>query len=352
MKEEPAAKPESYRYLSEEIEESALSHTGRMVASARAQIERNLSALRSLDRPKAMLYFDVMADYFGKRTDEIKAFKEKGGKVVGTLCYFAPAEVIAAFGAVPVRMCSGFYETVHPANDLLGDAGLCPLVKSTLGLKMTKASPIFEACDMLIVPTPCDAKLKIGEILEDVMDVHMMNVPAIKRGEAARKAWIDEVRNLVRVLEKKFGKKVKPEGLKRSIMNYQKAQEAWRRFTKARMNGGIWGRDALLVAQTSFFDDITRWTKNVNALSDELESRKPLAPEAARILLAGSPIIWPNWKIPMLIEESKGIIVSDDLCSSTRTLYDPVVVEEWTMDGMLTAIAERYRTSPSPALKC
>jgi benzoyl-CoA reductase/2-hydroxyglutaryl-CoA dehydratase subunit BcrC/BadD/HgdB len=342
MKEGSEPKPDTFRYVSQEIAESALSHRERIVESARAQVEQNLSILKSLDRPKAMAYFDGLADYFGRRASELQSFKEKGGKVIGTLCYFAPAEVISAFGAVPIRMCSGFYESVHPANDLLGDAGLCPLVKSTLGLKMSKASPLFEACDMLIVPTPCDAKLKIGEILQDEMEVHMMNTPAIKRGEAARKAWVEEVRNLVRVLERKFGRKMKSEDLKRSIMRYQKAQEAWRRFTKLRMGGGIWGRDALLVAQISFFDDIGRWTKNVNALSTEIESRKPIAPEAARILLAGSPIIWPNWKVPNLVEESKGLIISDDLCSSTRTLYDPVVVEEWTLNGMLTALAERY----------
>ena len=342
MTERSEAKPESFRYLSPEISEGALSHRERMIASAHAQIERNLSSLKALERPKAMSYFDGMADYFGERADELKAFNEKGGKVVGTLCYFAPAEVISAFGALPVRMCSGFYETVHPANDLLGDAGLCPLVKSTLGLKMTKASPLFEACDLLVVPTPCDAKLKIGEILQDVMDVHMMNVPAIKRGEAARRAWIEEVKNLVRVLERKLGKRLRPEGLKRSIQTYQRAQEAWRRFTKARMSGGIWGQDALLVAQVGFYDDVARWTENVIMLTDELEGRKPVSPDAARIMLAGSPIIWPNWKVPTLIEESKGLIVSDDLCSSTRTMYDPVVVEEWTMDGMLTAVAERY----------
>jgi hypothetical protein len=36
------------------------------------------------------------------------------------------------------------------------------------------------------------------------------------------------------------------------------------------------------------------------------------------------------------------IIIADELCSGSRTMYDPVVVEEWTLDGMLAAIADRY----------
>ena len=330
------------RFMNAEMAEGARSHRGRIEEAAREQVHKHLAAMKATDRPKAMEYFYEMADPFGKRADELKKFQESGGHVVGTLCYFAPAEIIAAFGAVPVRFCSGFYEAVHPANDLLGDAGLCPLVKSTLGLKMSQASPILELCDLVVVPTPCDAKLKLGEILQDMVEVHMMNLPAVKDTEDGRESWINEIKGLVRRLEALYGKKLRPPELKKAISTYQRAQAAWRRFSELRKKGGIWGRDALLVAQLSFYDDISRWTENVNRLCDELETRSPVAPEAARIMLGGSPVIWPNWKVPLLVEESGGIIIADELCSGSRTMYDPVVVEEWTMEGMLVALAERY----------
>ncbi len=330
------------RFMNAEMAEGARSHQERIREAAREQVGKHLAAMKTRDRPKAMEYFDDMADPFGIRAEELKRFKESGGHVIGSLCYFAPAEIMAAFGAVPVRFCSGFYEAVHPANDLLGDAGLCPLVKSTLGLKMSGASPILELCDLVVVPTPCDAKLKLGEVLSDMVEVHMMNLPAVKETEAGRDAWVSEIKGLVRKLERKFASKLKAPALKKAITTYQRAQAAWRRFTGLRKGGAIWGRDALLVAQLSFYDDISRWTDNVNRLCDELAGRKPVAPEAARILLGGSPIIWPNWKVPMLIEESGGIIITDELCSGSRTMYDAVVVEEWTLDGMLAAIADRY----------
>ncbi len=330
------------RFMNDEMAEGAQAHRERIVESARSQVRTHLAAMKATARPAAMDYFDKMADPFGPRAEELKRFKESGGRVIGTLCYFAPAEIIAAFGAVPVRFCSGFYEAVHPANDLLGDAGLCPLVKSTLGLKMSRASPILELCDLVVVPTPCDAKLKLGEILADMVEVHMMNLPAVKETEAGRESWMGEIRGLVKRLEGSFGMKLRPPMLKKAIATYQRAQAAWRRFTELRKSGGIWGRDALLVAQLSFYDDISRWTDNIVRLCDELEGRRPVAPEAARILLAGSPIIWPNWKVPLLIEESGGLMIADELCSGSRTMYDPVVVGEWTMDGMLAALGDRY----------
>ena len=330
------------RYMNKELAEGAAAHRDRIREAAASQVQKHLAAMKGLSRPKAMEYFDSMADPFGPRAEELRKFKEAGGKIIGSLCYFAPAEIVAAFGAVPVRFCSGVYEAVHPANDLLGDAGLCPLVKSTLGLKMSGASPMLELCDMVIVPTPCDAKLKLGEILQDMVDVHLMNMPAVKSTEAGRQSWIGEIKSLLSALEKRFDRRLRPQMLRKSIQTYQRAQAAWRRFSELRKAGAIWGRDALLVAQLSFFDDIARWTQNVERLSDELEGRGPVAPDAARILLGGSPIVWPNWKVPLLIEESGGMIIADELCSGSRTMHDPVVVEEWTMDGMLVALAERY----------
>ena len=66
---------------------------------------------------------------------------------------------------------------------------------------------------------------------------------------------------------------------------------------------------------------------------------------APRLMLIGCPILMPNWKIPSVIEESGAIIVCDELCTGLREFYDLVEVEEWTMDEMLIALAERYLRS-------
>jgi benzoyl-CoA reductase/2-hydroxyglutaryl-CoA dehydratase subunit BcrC/BadD/HgdB len=65
-------------------------------------------------------------------------------------------------------------------------------------------------------------------------------------------------------------------------------------------------------------------------------------------MVTGTPMIWPdNWKLPTLIEEGtpQGILVADELCSSERLLYEPVGVDEWSLDDMLKAISERYLMS-------
>src|SRR5208283_5746931 len=63
----------------------------------------NIEHMKTTDtnRPEAMKYFDEIANLFGKRQTEIAAEKEKGKKVIGYTCLFAPTELILAADAIP-----------------------------------------------------------------------------------------------------------------------------------------------------------------------------------------------------------------------------------------------------------
>ena len=337
------------RYISKRVMEDVDTKRDQIISAMKSMLNEEIKKLQAMpNRAKSMAYFDDIARYYGTRAEEVWRFKSQGGKVVGSLCMFVPNELIAASGALPVRLCGGFHEPTNPANVILGDAGLCPLVKSTLGMKMASSSPYFEMCDMLIVPTPCDAKLKLGEILQDYLPVLMMNLPKVKSGEVNRRQWLEEIRIMMDKLELLTNRKIRAPDLKRSIESFQRAHGAWRELLDLRKKADVlWGRDALMIAQLSNYDDINRWTDNVHRLVAELkgmerEGKRVAGSNAPRIMLAGSPIIWPNWKIPDIIEESEGLIVADELCSATRALSSPVVVDEYTLKGMIDAVAERY----------
>jgi predicted CoA-substrate-specific enzyme activase len=300
-------------------------------------------------RPKAMKYFDDMAAFDTPRLEELRKFKENGGKVVGTLCVFTPNELITAAGAKVVRLCSGYYDSIHPANELLGDAGLCPLVKSTLGNKMVEASPLFELCDLVVGPATCDGKMKLGEILSDFVPVVMLNVPRVKTGDTTAKMWLEEIKYLMYRLEDLTGQKITRSSIRKAIEQYNEAVRLWGKLveTRRRSRVSLWGSDMILLSQLVLVDDVDRWCTKIQELIDEIERMNGDQvwigrDDSPRILLAGSPIVWPNWKIPNLLEESGGVIIADELCSSTRLLVNPLVIDEASKSGMLRAIAERY----------
>jgi benzoyl-CoA reductase/2-hydroxyglutaryl-CoA dehydratase subunit BcrC/BadD/HgdB len=339
------------KYISENIELNIDVQKQKYTEDIKKMINRQLEALKGLpNRAAAMAAFDENATFFNKRVGELYNFKQNGGKVVGTLCVSAPAELIYAAGAVPIRLCSGFHEPVFSANELLGEVGLCPLVRSVLGTKIVKLNPYLEMCDLIVSPTTCDGKMKLGEILTDYVPVLMLNVPRVKEGYITHEHWLEEIKFFGRKLEDITGKKITVNSLQNSIEKFQRAQRAWYRLTELRTKPPqppLWGRDALMIGQMTAFEEIDRWTANLEKLNTELENmvkNNKFVGNAddPRLLLAGSPVVWPNWKIPNIVEESNSVIVTDELCSAERLFYDPVVVDEPTLNDMYRAIGERY----------
>jgi benzoyl-CoA reductase/2-hydroxyglutaryl-CoA dehydratase subunit BcrC/BadD/HgdB len=306
--------------------------------------EKNLKLVKKIpNRAKAMEYFDERIKTWGALPIE-----NKGEKVIGYFCNFVPEEIIYAVDAIPVRLCSGFFESSDIVEEVL-PRDICPLVKSCFGLEVLKF-PVIESCDFIVIPTPCDAKKKLGEILSDYKPVWVLELPNSKDKPRAKDLWFEEVREFKKWVERITGKKITRRKLKKSINMLYERTKALRRLIDIRKLDPpvISERDYLIVIQTSFFTHAKEWTEKVNRLCDELEenSRKGInlsnGKRVPRIFLTGSPVMWPNFKILNLIEELDMIVVMDDLCSGTQHMYDPVEMDEPTMKDMMQAISERY----------
>ena len=304
----------------------------------------------SPNRPQAMQYYDEIANFFGNRQQEILEEKKKGKKVIGYFCMFAPIELILAADAIPVRVNGGWYDT-SKLGDRIVPVEVCPVIRSTIGAKMIGLSPYLEMSDAIISTLTCDGMTKLSEIMSDTMQVMTMSPPRVKDSKQSLHLWNEEIKSVKAQIEELTGNKITPKKLRAAIELMQKATKAFRRLQDLRKGSPvIMGRDAMLVNQTSTWDNIQRWTEKTEALCDELEKRKAqkqwaCPPETPRVIVTGTPMFWPdNWKLPTLIEEGtpQGVLVADEMCSSDRLLYDPVGIDEWTMDDMINAIAERY----------
>lgn len=321
-------------------------------ADSKRVIAENIERMKKADknRPKAMQYFDEIADVFGQRQEELAAEKEKGRKIIGYTCMFAPLELILAAGAIPVRVSSGWYDAAK-IGDRVMPVEVCPIVRSTIGAKMIGLSPFLELSDALISVLTCDGATKLSEMLSNYKPVWSMSIPRVKDLDQSSQFWNTEICSIKDHIEELTGNRITGRTLEAAINQTQRATRTFRRLQSFRKGPPvILGRDAMLVNQTFLWDDIQRWTEKTEALCDELEERAQrkdwaCPPDTPRVLLTGTPLFWPdNWKLPTLIEEAnpKGIIVADELCSGERILNDPVAVDEWSMDDMLRAIQDRY----------
>lgn len=303
--------------------------------------------LSQQNRPEGMAYFDfVVLEIHGLRIKELQEHKEKGGKVVGTFCVYVPEEIVLAAGGVCVGLCAGVEIGTAEAEKVL-PRNLCPLIKSALGFKLSKICPYFESCDMIVGETTCDGKKKAWEILDEIVPTYVMDLPQ-KKSEQGKRLWLDEVSKFKNEVEKLTEKEIDADSLLSGIKLVNEKRKALQRLSELRKAdpSPISGRDALLIEQIAFYDDIPRFVEKVSALCDELEARVSkgvgVDGSSGRIMISGTPMVIPNWKLPFLIEISGATVVCEESCSGQR--YFRNLVEE-THDGVesqIKALADRY----------
>lgn len=299
------------------------------------------------NRPQNMDYFDfVVNEIHGLRIQELQEHKEKGGKVIGAFCVFVPEEIIRAAGGICIGLCSGVEIGAAEAERVL-PKNICPLIKSFMGFKMAKACPYFESCDMVVGETTCDGKKKAFEILNDFVPVHVMETPQMKR-EKDRTLWLSEINDFKTQIEDFTGQTISKESLANSIQEVNAKRQALLRLSELRKNDPtpISGKDSLLIEQIAMYDDVPRFTEKVNSLCKELENKvaegKGAAPKGTpRIIVTGTPMALPNWKVPHIIEGSGAVIVAEEMCTGLR-YFENTVSEASNTNEMLENIAARY----------
>lgn len=300
------------------------------------------------NRPEAMDYYNfVIAEIHGVRPQELIKAQEEGKKVFGTFCVYVPDELIFAANAIATGLCGGSQFWV-PGGEKVLPTNTCPLIKASVGARLDRTCPFFRIADMYIGETTCDGKKKAWEILGEDVSVHVMDLPQMKR-EKDIKAWAEEIKELKKVIEEFTGNKVTEESLSESIKLINNKRKALSRLYECRKADKvpISGRDALVISQIAFYDDPARFTQMTNKLCDELEQRikdgiSVVKEGTKRILLTGTPLAVPNWKLHNIIETSGAVVVCEEMCTGTRYFENLVDETKTTVDEQIDALANRY----------
>ncbi len=301
------------------------------------------------NRPEGMAFWDmVVADVHGIRPQELVDEQAKGRKVFGTFCTYVPDEVVIAGDGIVTGLCGGSQFWV-PEGEKHLPADMCPLIKASLGARLGRTCPFFRIADQIVGETTCDGKKKMYEIMATDVDMYIMNLPNMKRPQDVR-AFADEIALFKENVEKVTGNAITEEKLAEAIKVINERRLALARVYETRKNADvipISGTDALLMMQIAFFDDPVRCAQMANNLADELEQRiadgvSVFPAGTKRILLTGTPLAIPNWKLHHIIETSGAAIVCEENCTGTKFFTNLVDDTQTTLEGMYQALAERY----------
>ncbi|MDR2422869.1 MAG: 2-hydroxyacyl-CoA dehydratase family protein [Deltaproteobacteria bacterium] len=275
---------------------------------------------------------------------KVKEIEARTGRVaVRLLCNQAPLELIAAAGFQPVKIASG--SLAEASFSAVGWPALtCPVVKGILARLEIDPSSLDGPW---VVPATCDWVAKFGEMRKMVapspLNLKYLELPRLKGEPDSQKRWLEEVFKLKKHLEGLKGGKVTRKDLLRSIAAFNRAWAAAVALKRARLDGKLASVWFQTVMGTYFLDREDRWAERAEALALALAAEPGLASAAGpKVFLAGSPMFFPNFKLPILMEEAGLMVVADDLCSSERVFPPGQVLEDESEYGLLASLAGRY----------
>lgn len=278
----------------------------------------------------------------------MKEEKDKGRKVVGTFCTYTPKELIYAADAMSVSLCSTSDETVPDAEKVL-PKNLCPLVKSSYGFAITDKCPYMYFSDIIIGETTCDAKKKMYELLGEIKDTYVMQLPHSKNNFSMA-LWKNELIELVKKLEEKFDVKITEDKIKDAIKLCNEERKAIKEFLNlAKLNPSpIKGADMHEALYSSNFKfDRKLYINEIKSLTNSLKEKydsgeTPFKKGTPRILITGCPTGGLVNKIVKQLEEAGSSVVCFENCVGAKN-FEMLVDEN---KEPIDAIAERYLNIP------
>jgi len=263
---------------------------------------------------------------------------------VGYFCNMIPPELILACGGRPVRLDCGNAALVQTGEEVLSGE-ICPVAKASFAMFLDPENPVHR-CRCLVLPSSCDAKRKLGEVLADYRPTFTMNLPAEQDAGRYLAAAAKELERLADFLSRELGTSPSRRRLMEAIDLTRRRTALVRELDMARADkpGALSVRDFFIMIQSSFTGvDLVRWEKEVGTVLEHTrkyhQPRERLRP---RLVLTGAPILWPNFKVLNLVEECGADIVGDTLCTGVQSVWDPVSLDETGYGALLRALAARY----------
>ena len=275
---------------------------------------------------------------------KMKAHKDNGGKIVGTYCSFIPTELIMAAGAIPVTLCATSEEPIAAAEEHL-PSNLCPLIKASYGFALTDTCPYFYFSDFIVGETTCDGKKKMFELMNDIKNTYVMQLPS-SRDEVALTMWEAEIKKFWKKLEDFYGVTITEEDVKKAILQKNAERDLVLEYLDlGKLNPSpISGYELGTKLDTmSFIPSMEERCKQLRERIDEVKadwetnykgkvSRKP------RILITGCPNGGVRDKTVKVLEELGADVVAFDACNSNREKIEKVD----TTLPVTEALAKKY----------
>jgi len=267
---------------------------------------------------------------------EIRAYKEAGGRVVGTVCSSMPEELLHAAELLPLRLRAPGQLDTSSADAQLHRIN-CSYTRSVLEAVMRGDLPFL---DGLISTNTCDHMLRLAGELEDKAEcpVHYFSMYHTQ-SKASEEWFVLEMKRLIRYIEQSFSTKVSDTKLRQSISVYNRTRQLMAQLDELRKKDppAVSGAEYLQIVLAGMSIPREQFNDRLESLLPVLAERSSGEAGQPRLMVVGGACDIPEFI--EFIEEKGAAIVADGLCFGGR--YYQGEVDEGA-DELLPAIASRY----------
>lgn len=249
-----------------------------------------------------------------------------------------PEELIHAFGVTPYWILGGSLQTGAWAGELAPrDAD--PVSRAMLGLLTGLEELTRDA--LILLPIVSDSTRKLAYLLRrEGLKIHTVDLPPQKVDADATK-YERQLELCAEALSKHTGKRFTLRALRRGAGLVAQAHEELRRFrTLTETHPGLMSAPWRLLVGFSYYcaRDIPEWIELLACLNDRIEQCHVYKPDSTNgdVLLMGSPVYFPNDKLPVLLQEV-GLHIAAHLDYTTHrtdAALPPEAVERLTLASL------------------
>lgn len=172
---------------------------------------------------------------------------------------------------------------------------------------------------LVIIPCASDAQRKAVYLLQSRgWKTVTVWIPGVKDSFSHR-SYQSELEHALQAICIHTGKRCSAGRLKKAIRYFQEIRQEHARFQEAAGRRETEVPDHLrLTVPESFFaaEDIDEWRRELQQLTDEILQLPEQRSSSPRVLLVGSPILFPNDKVPDLLRDA-GVVICGYVTGST-----------------------------------
>ena len=261
-----------------------------------------------------------------------------------------PEELILATGAQPYFIIGGSLRS-GDWSDALVPRDTDPISRSILGFLNDPDGPDYSNT-LFIIPAQNDNFRKIAWMLErEGKKIHVVDIPPQREDLFTKLKWREQMMNMTDDAASHMKTRISFKRLAKVIHDVDTARKTFRIFlslTSGRQDL-LTGAARLLIQNSYYYvGDPVLWTEHLQLLNEELQKKLLTADHHERnkhpgILLLGSPVCFPNYKIPFLIEDI-GMTILYTIDPSILTFFIEEFPEgkEKKRRSLINAVADRW----------